>query len=431
MRVLFVNPAAELGGSERSLLDLLASFRRSALPLEPKLLLFADGELAHETRKLGVDVEVVPMPPALMTLGEFREVPASVSERAAELARAAFGAPVFLAALRRVIRAFRPTLLHTNGMKAHLLGALSAPELPRVVHLRDFVSGRPLSRHLLPLVRGRALFVTNSHAVEMDALSVSPALRTRVLYNGIDLDTFRPRSRDCERLAALAGLGAPSPDAVVIGLVATYAWWKGHRTFLEAAARVRAAVPSRPLRFYIVGGPVYRTAGSQIDEPTLREAIEQGGLGHDAGLVPFQNDVASAYQGLDVVVHASERPEPFGRTIVEAMACGRAVVVARAGGAEELFTEGRNGVGFRPGDAADLARVLLELVRDEALRAELARAGRENAVARFGRDRLAPEAFAAYEELVGTRRVAPFRTVDSEGPAIYGTRRDARDAKDG
>jgi glycosyltransferase involved in cell wall biosynthesis len=143
--------------------------------------------------------------------------------------------------------------------------------------------------------------------------------------------------------------------------------------------------------------------------------------------VPFQNDVASAYRGLDVVVHASERPEPFGRTIVEAMACGRAVVVARAGGAEELFEDGRSGLGFRPGDAADLARALLTLARDEALRADLARAGRENAVARFGRDRLAAEAFAAYEALVGTQRIAPFRTVDPEGAAIYGTRRNAED----
>jgi len=399
MRVLFVNPGAGLGGSERSLLDLLASLRDSGLPVEPKLVLFEDGALAVEARRLGVEVDVLPLPRALADLGESAEEGREAG-RTFEVLRSAATTIPFALRFRRLARSHRPDIVHTNGMKAHLLAAVALSNHPRVVHLRDFVSERPMSRRLLSIVRRRAVVVTNSKAVEADALGVDPKLRTRVVYNGIDLEAFRPRPRELAQLAALSGLDEPPPDAVVVGLVATYAWWKGHKTFIDAAARVRAALPERPLRFYVVGGPVYRTAGSQVTESELRDAIERLGLARDVGLVPFQSDVARVYQGLDVVVHASERPEPFGRTIVEAMASGRAVVVARAGGAVELFTEGQSGLGFRPGEALDLTRAISELVCDEALRARLASSARVEAETRFGRARLASEILGVYRELV-------------------------------
>jgi glycosyltransferase involved in cell wall biosynthesis len=168
---------------------------------------------------------------------------------------------------------------------------------------------------------------------------------------------------------------------------------------LAAAAQVRSA-SDRPLRFYIVGGPVYDTQASQLTEADLKTAIDGAGLAGDVGLVAFQTDVARAYRGLDVMVHASARPEPFGRTIVEAMASGRAVIAARAGGALELFDEGKNALGFQPDDASDLARAMLSLVRDGELRARLGAEARINAEARFGRERLAREIVSAYEGLV-------------------------------
>lgn len=397
MRVLYMNPGAELGGSERSLLDLLGSFSHSVLPVQKKLLLFADGELARLVRELGVEVEIQALRSELETLGESDEP--SFVRRVHGLLRGAASALPTLRAIRRSAREFRAELVHTNGMKAHVLAALALPELPRVVHLRDFVSARPVTRHLVPLLGRRALVVTNSRAVEGDVLGIAPSLRTRVVYNGIDLDEFRPKQRELGHLAGLSGLEIPDEDAVVVGLVATYAFWKGHRTFLEAARTLRRETPEIPLRFYVIGGPVYRTSGSEIGEGELRTLVEQADLARDVGFVPFQNDVARVYRGLDVVVQASERPEPFGRTIVEAMASGRAVVVARAGGAVELFTEGRSGLGFQPGDAPDLARVLARLLRDQELRRSLGAEGRSEAEKRFGRARLAPEIFAVYERL--------------------------------
>ncbi|HEX6765436.1 MAG TPA: glycosyltransferase, partial [Polyangiaceae bacterium] len=186
MRVLYVNPGAELGGSERSLADLLASLRSSSSGLEMKLLVFADGELVERVRGLGIDVDVLSLPEGLATFGEYGQGKVTVASRVGALARGALAARPFVEAFRREVESFAPTLVHTNGMKAHFAAALATPLLPRVVHLRDFVSERPFTRNALPLLRRNALFVTNSRAVEDDALRLEPRLDTRVVYNGID-----------------------------------------------------------------------------------------------------------------------------------------------------------------------------------------------------------------------------------------------------
>lgn len=401
MRVLFVNPAAALGGSERSLLDVLASLVASVPSVTPRLLLLADGELAARARALGVAVDVAPLPAALAALGDSGTDALGLAARAPALGHAAFSAAAYAARLRELTRAFAPDLVHTNGMKAHLLMPLVAPRLPRVVHLRDFASARPLARRVLPWLARGAVIVTNSRAVEDDARGIAPRSRTRVVYNGIDLAEFAPGPRELARLAELAGMTVPEPETLVVGMLATFAWWKGHRTFLRAAARVVAAEPGRSFRFYVVGGPIYATRGSEVRAAELRATITELGLGAHVGLVPFQREAAAAYRGLDVVVHPSERPEPFGRTIVEGMACERAVVAARAGGAVELFSEGVSALGHRPGDADDLAGAVLRLARDAGLRASLGRAGRAEAEARFDRRRLGPELHALYGELLG------------------------------
>jgi glycosyltransferase involved in cell wall biosynthesis len=114
------------------------------------------------------------------------------------------------------------------------------------------------------------------------------------------------------------------------------------------------------------------------------------------GFTGFVEEPAAAMRALDVVVHASTEPEPFGLVIVEALACGRALVASQAGGAAELFTPGETALGHPPGDAERLAAAIAALAADPELRARLGSAGRREMVRSFDRARLAVELVPIY-----------------------------------
>jgi glycosyltransferase involved in cell wall biosynthesis len=309
--------------------------------------------------------------------------------------RAGPGSVLYLARLRRLLRTLAPDVVHTNGFKMHLLGAWAAPRGMRVVwHLHDFVSSRRAMAGLLRRTSGRvAGAVAVSKAVAADAAAVcGSAVRIRTVYNAVDLDRFGPLGAALD-LDAMAGM-APAPAGTVrVGLVATMGRWKGHAVFLRAIAALPAEVP---VRAYVVGGGIYRTAGSEVDADELRRMAAELGIAERVAFTGFADDPAAVMRALDVVVHASTQPEPFGLVIAEAMACGRAVIASAAGGAGEIVMPGHDALAVYPGDVEGLSRAIHQLAVDPYLRDRLGRAGRETAVRRFDRARLAAEVAPLY-----------------------------------
>ena len=392
MKIIFLNPTAFLGGAEMCLLDLLTTLGPG---VTPKVILMDDGPLKQAVETLGVPCDVLPLPDRLAGLGDAGIGLNTGRKSRLRLAVNAPGAAVaglgYLRLLRRRLREEAPDLVQTNGMKAHVLGAWAAPKgVPVVWHLHDYLSGRAVMGRLLRgSLRESLKVVAVSRSVAIDAAKV---LGRRVpvvpILNAVDLERFSPGPGDGPRLDAEAGL-TPAPEGTVrVGLVATYARWKGHEVFLEAIAKVPR---DRPSRFYIVGGPLYRASGSQWSAEELRSHAEKRGVGDRVGFVRHKADPESIYRALDVVVHASTRPEPFGRVIVEAMACGKAVAAVSVGGASELFTDGVSAIACPPGDAVGLANTLTRLIDEPDLRTRLGEAGRREAVERFDRARLKEE----------------------------------------
>jgi len=115
-------------------------------------------------------------------------------------------------------------------------------------------------------------------------------------------------------------------------------------------------------------------------------------------------DSAPAVRALDVVVHASTRPEPFGLAIAEAMACGKPVVASADAGACEVIAAGHDGMTTPPGDAQALAGHLLALATSD-LRRAIGQAARVTAVREFSRARAAREVIEVYRQIrPATRR---------------------------
>ena len=390
MRVVYLSPVGVIGGAERVLLTLIDAMAASGAGVQPVVITLADGPLVTELRLRNVETIVVPLSAGLQSLGD------SGGGGIGQVGRLLMALPALagaVSALAAVVRRCRPNVIHTNGIKAHLLGCLVAPRGVSVVwHLHDFTGERRLAPWLLRAVAGRVgSAVAISEAVGTDARRYLPSVPVTVIPNGIDLNRWTPGVGDGAWLDKQAGFADSA--SVRVGLVATYALWKGHDTFLQAASLMG---PMPGVRFFVIGGPIYAT-GAQQTRTELQAMAHR--LGLNVGFVPYQNDMAAVYRALDVVVHASKRPEPFGLVIAEAMACGRAVVVSRGGGAVELFSEGVDAVGHVMGDANDLARVLGGLVADRDRRDRLGQAAAVSACHRFGATRQATAMAELYQRV--------------------------------
>ena len=400
MKILFMNPEAILGGAERSLLDLMWSFRKNRPDVPLGLLLGSEGPLVREAESLGVTVFTVSLPPEFAALGEGAFRLRSSRETLAKALTGSAALAAHVSKVNRTIREFRPTIVHTNGVKSHVVAALAAPpRIPLVWHVRDFLSQRKLGSKLLRSLAWRPrLIVGNSMAVGADLAKTFPRAKIEVVLNAIDLDAFDPHG-PLASLDALAADPSPEHEVIRIGLVATYARWKGQDLLLEASRIIRDRAPQRPIRIYVIGGAMYQTGDSQFTETDLRAKAKELGVEADVAFVPFQKNPAEVFRALDIVVHASSRAEPFGRTIVEAMACGRAVIGVAEGGAAEIIHHDENALAVPPRNPAALADAILRLVNDDGLRQRLGAAGRADAVARFSRERLAADMLKAYQAI--------------------------------
>jgi glycosyltransferase involved in cell wall biosynthesis len=388
---------------------MVASLREQYPQCRLTVILGDRGVLARKLQALHASTMLVPLPKALALIGDAGAggpAGASMSRWAVALRLASVAPPI--AAYRRrlsdAIRSAAPDLIHSNGFKMHLLGTWAAPRrTPIIWHLHDFISLRPLMPRLLKLALHRcAGIIANSHSVARDlgaTLARVPTIHT--IYYAVDLDNFTPAGRRLD-LDELAGMTPPPADVLRVGIVATMARWKGHEVFLHALALLR----SEHIRGYVIGGPIYRTAGSQYSLAELRQMASALCLEKRVGFTGFVSDAAAAMRALDIVVHASVAPEPFGLTVAEAFACGRPVIASRGGGVLEIIHENQNALAHRPGDAHELAAAVARLVADPGLRHRLGAAARKTAESSFTRKRLAGDLMRIYRRVTAgsTRR---------------------------
>ena len=409
MRIVFLNPTGQIGGAERSLLDFMASLRQTKPAWELHLVTGSSGPFVQASERIGVPARVARLPENLIRLGDAAAGgPAGRhSSRAALLGRLALAGAAarhYARGLRRTLEEMKPDIIHTNGFKMHALGAWAKPSgVPLVWHIHDYVSSRVVMARLLRILAGKcSAAIANSGSVAEDIRSVlKPRMPIHKVWNGVDLNEFSPGGPAAD-LDGLSGLSPALPGVVRVGLVGTLAKWKGHDVFLRAFSLLPADLP---VRGYIVGGPIYDTDASQWRLAELKQQAAQLRLTGRIGFTGFIERSAEAMRALDVVIHASTKPEPFGLVIIEAMSCRRALIASRGGGANEIIRDGVNALAHRPGDAPDLAGAILRLALDPDLRDTLGAVGRQTAERHFDRSGLGSQLALIYRSLPLSRRV--------------------------
>lgn len=345
-RVLYLSCGAEIGGAEVSLLNLLASIDRATF--DPLVVVPEDGPLVRSVKLLDLPVEILSLHPGS------RRAPWKLLISSLRLAH-------FLSS-RRI------DLVHANHEFANRYAALGAllARVPEICHVRNIESKEGFRSWLMGW---SPWLIANSHATEESyAQYLSNAQRSVVIYNGVDLASFFPDRQASASAKAAFGLAA---SARVIAQVGRIAADKGIDIFIRAFAKL---YPNHPDTFALIVG------GTSIDRTTaylqtLRSLAHNLAVQDRVIFTGPLEDPRLAYQAAELLVHPSKR-EPFGRTLIEAMAMGVPVVATDAGGPREIVEDEVSGLLVTPGDADSLAAAILRLLSDRKFAERLAKSGR-------------------------------------------------------
>ncbi len=378
--VLFLDHSSEMGGAELYLLDVARHVPNA------RVLLFTHGPFEDALRAANVSVEVAGAADAIMRVS-----------RDGSLLDGLRAVPAVARMLRRVIHAARDAdVLYANSQKSFVVAAVASvlTGVPLVWNLHDILSTEHFSPAKIQLVITLAntcadLVVVNSEASRTAfADAGGRANKTRIAYNGIDAAPFDAvSSTDTAQVRRELNLGADTP---LVGVFSRLAPWKGQHVLLDALAEMPG------VHGILVGEALFQE--EQVYAQELRDQADRLGLSGRIHFLGFRTDVSRLMQTVDIVAHTSVSAEPFGRVIVEGMLAGKPVVATRAGGALEIVTDGKTGRLVAPGDAADLARTLRDLLQHPEQARQWAEAGRAHARQTFSVEAMIAQVRAAVTE---------------------------------
>jgi glycosyltransferase involved in cell wall biosynthesis len=290
------------------------------------------------------------------------------------------------------IAQFRPDLLHANSLSmARLVGPVAAAlELPSLGHLRDII--KLSARAIRDLNANTRLLAVSEATRRFHVAAGVSAEKTYVLYNGVDLERFRPR--------AASGylhreLGLP-PDARLAGVIGQIGLRKGHDVLAQAARRLAERLPN--LHYVIVGSRWSEKSESRHFEAALHAAADaMPGRFHFVG---ERADVDRLLNELTLLVHPA-RQEPLGRVLLEAAASGVAVVATDVGGTPEIFPPSSGSALLVPPDNPDaMADAIAAVATDAALQASLSASARRRAESTFDHREAAANLLRQYCEVL-------------------------------
>ncbi len=335
-RILSIQPVAERGGSDRALVRLARSLAQQGWDCH--IALPGPSPLAQEFEAAGATLHVVPMR-RITTSGSPGYWLAYLAEW-----------PVAVARLAMLARRLDATIIHSNSLHCwYGWAAALVVRRPHVWHAREIVvqSGpalrleRRLCRHFAHSV----VAVSGAVAHQLDPANVV------VEYDQVDRDEFHPGRAGHFR----SRLGVPD-DAMVVGAAGRIDTWKGLEVLLDAVPELQRLRPG--LEVVIAGGPV------EGKEAYARRLADRAAARPGVHWLGARDDMAELMADLDVLVLPSTEPEPFGLSVIEALASGVPVVATAAGGPLEILgpVPGPAGRLIPPGDPPRLAQAIDQML---------------------------------------------------------------------
>jgi glycosyltransferase involved in cell wall biosynthesis len=230
-------------------------------------------------------------------------------------------------------------------------------------------------------------------------------LPVSVLHNPVDLKRFDPSSVDRQAMRTVLGASA---DAPLLGVIAQITPWKGQDDAIRMLAALKAHHPRA--RLLLVGEPKFVGRDVRFDNMTynteLAELVNSLGLSDSVDFLGEREDVPEVLAALDLLLVPSWQ-EPFGRTVIEGMAMGRAVMATNVGGPAEVIDDGVDGRLLPPRSPEAWAGAAAELLGDRDALDRMEQAAQASAE-RFDRGAYVERMVALYDDVISgsTRAVA-------------------------
>ncbi|MBU2529459.1 MAG: glycosyltransferase [Elusimicrobia bacterium] len=222
-----------------------------------------------------------------------------------------------------LIKMINPACIHCNSGATFFtfVFALAAKilKIPFIWHIRVVESGG-IKEKIIANLSSKIIVISDAVKEKFNGLNKEKVVK---IYNAVDIDKFRPLD-DVDYLYEELKL---KKDVKIIGVFSRLDKWKGHKLFL-GAAKIMIEKGS-DCSFLIVG------EGSERDN--IEKYIRDLGIEKTVSVLGHRKDIVRLMNLCDIVVNPSIEPEPFGRTIIEAMACEKVVIATNMGGPKEII----------------------------------------------------------------------------------------------
>ncbi len=300
-----------------------------------------------------------------------------------------------------------------NGVYLARIAMVVVKEGVDIIHVSNGMNN--LAPVLCAVFLGRK-FVVHVHGVETPGfiqklllkrvphfITISDYMKNSLIKNGYPNDRMTvlanpvcPREVSIKKISELRNRYGINTDEQVLGIVGRVVRWKGHVEFLMAAGIVMRTVPR--LKVLIVGDFAHKSTPYRSE---ITRIIEDSGYKDRVIFTGYVSDVENYYCLMDVCVHASIDPEPFGLVITEAMACGVPVIASDRGAPREIITDGVNGYLVNPDETEKLAEAIIMLLNDGDLRSRIGGEGKEHVLREYQVTKFARSMEELYVRVLG------------------------------
>ncbi|MBU1355216.1 MAG: glycosyltransferase [Candidatus Edwardsbacteria bacterium] len=353
-KILFFDHSPIMSGAEYSLLDILQGLKNK--PMDYCLLTIQGSKLIKKTNDIGIETIEISLPERLLYINknDFQKQPSRMIQSVGSIIKAVIE-------IYNILRRGKYDAIYTNTLKSHILGGLAGRLAGAKViwHMRDI----PIQPRPKRAIQFASTFIPDKIIAVSEAVGKQfGGRKVSVIHNGIDAEAIQKKAVQ-EMPVEIQRIMESSSGGPAIGIVGQIARWKGQDVFLRAAKLLAEKLPQA--KFLIIGEALFDEKDFRLE---LNNFVGNNNLQKRVIFTGHLENVYPVLKQLDVLVHCSVEPEPFGRVIIEAMALGVPVIATKGGAVEEIITNGESGLIVPPGDHHQLVGAVERILADRPLR---------------------------------------------------------------